>query len=116
VEAAAVPQPAPALRLGELLVRAGAATQEHVDQALELQPVLRKKIGELRLALGLGCTLAVAAADALEATIRRTYRLTIAVTDRAPDVEEIDAESMADGALDLVNELIGRAVNAGAAS
>jgi type II secretory ATPase GspE/PulE/Tfp pilus assembly ATPase PilB-like protein len=191
VEAASVPQSTPALRLGELLVRAGHATQEQVDQALELQPVLRKRLGEilvakgwatpraiaealaeqygldfvdltqvavepratrllqegfaighqvvpvrylgdnhvqvavadptnlqttdeLRLALGLGCTLAVAAADALASTIQRTYRLTIAVTDRAPDIEVVDDESMADGALDLVNELIGRAVNSGA--
>src|SRR5256885_11575792 len=41
--------------------------------------------------------------------------MTIVVTDRAPDVEEVDDdESMEEGALDLVNELIGRAVNAGA--
>src|SRR5437016_46987 len=180
VEAVAVPQPTPALRLGELLVRAGLATQEHVDQALELQPVLRKRLGEilvekrwttpraiaealaeqyglefvdlshvavdtraagllqegfaighqavpvrylddnhvqvavadptnlhttdeLRLALGLGCTLAVAAADALAATIQRSYRLTIAVTDRAPEIAQVDDENLADGALDLVN-------------
>src|SRR2546421_10710984 len=191
VEAASVPQTTPALRLGELLVRDGHATQEHVDQALELQPVLRKRLGEilvekrwatpraiaealaeqyglefvdltqvavdpraarllqegfaighqvvpvrylddnhvqvavadptnlhttdeLRLALGLGCTLAVAAADALAATIQRTYRLTITVTDRAPDVEEVDDESMAGGALDLVNGLIRRALNGSA--
>jgi type II secretory ATPase GspE/PulE/Tfp pilus assembly ATPase PilB-like protein len=69
---------------------------------------------ELRLALGVNCTLAVAAADALASTIQRTYRLTIAVTDRAPELDEVDDESMADGALDLVNDLIGRAVNAGA--
>src|SRR4051794_26490520 len=47
VEAAAIPNQAPALRLGELLVRDGAATQEHVDQALELQPLLRKRLGEI---------------------------------------------------------------------
>jgi hypothetical protein len=40
VEAAAVPQASPAMRLGELLVRAGHATQEQVNQALELQPLL----------------------------------------------------------------------------
>jgi type IV pilus assembly protein PilB len=191
VEAASVPQAAPALRLGELLVRAGAATQEHVDQALELQPVLRKRLGEilvekrwatpkaiaeavadqygldfvdlsqvaideraagllkegfaiahqalpvryldgqtvqvvvadptnlqttdeLRMALGLGCRLAVASADALAATIKRTYHLTIAVSDQAPDTEELDDEALAEGALDLVNGLIGRAVNSGA--
>jgi type II secretory ATPase GspE/PulE/Tfp pilus assembly ATPase PilB-like protein len=191
VEAAAVPQSSPAMRLGELLVRAGHATQEQVNQALELQPLLHKRLGEilvekrwstpraiaealaeqcglefvdltqvavdpratgllqegfaighqavpvrflddnnvqvavadptnlnttdeLRLALGVNCTLAVAAADALASTIQRTYRLTIAVTDRAPELDEVDDESMADGALDLVNDLIGRAVNAGA--
>jgi type IV pilus assembly protein PilB len=189
VEAASVPNAAPALRLGELLVRAGHATQEHVDQALELQPVLRKRLGEvlvekrwttpravaealamqhglefvdltqiavdqraaelvqegfahrhqalpvrfldgdnvqvavadpgnlqttdeLRLALGRNCTFAVADAAALEATIARTYRLTIAVTDVAPDAAQLNDESLTEGTLDLVNALIGRAVNA----
>ena len=179
------------MRLGELLVRAGHATQEQINQALELQPLLHKRLGEvlvekkwakprdiaealaeqyglefvdlsqvavdpeatgllqegfaighqvvpvrflddnhvqvavadptnlnttdeLRLALGVNCTLAVAASDALASTIQRNYRLTIAVTDKAPEIEVADDESMADGALDLVNDLIGRAVNAGA--
>jgi type IV pilus assembly protein PilB len=180
------------MRLGELLVRAGHTTQEHVNQALELQPLLHKRLGEilvakrwatprdvaealaaqfglefvdltqvavdpkatgllqegfaighqvvpvqfladnsvqvvvadptnlnttdeLRLALGVSCTLAVAAADALASTIQRTYRLTIAVTDRAPEEDyAVEDESAADGALDLVNDLIGRGVNAGA--
>ena len=161
VEAASMPNQAPALRLGELLVGDGAATQEHVDQALELQPLLRKRLGEilvdkrwatqravavalatqyalefvdltqvavdtqtasllkenfahqhqalpvrrlsdnlvqvavsdptnlqtldeLRLALGVNCSLAVADADALASTINRTYRMTIAVTDAPP--------------------------------
>ncbi len=69
---------------------------------------------ELRLALGVGCTLAVAAADALASTIQRNYRLTVAVSDRGPEIEEVDDETMADGALDLVNDLIGRGVNSGA--
>jgi type IV pilus assembly protein PilB len=189
MEAASAPNPAPALRLGELLVRAGHATQEHVDQALELQPVLRKRLGEvlvekhwttpravaealaaqygldfvdltqiavdqraaglvqegfahrhqampvrflagdivqvavadpgnlqttdeLRLALGVKCTFAVADAAALESTIARTYRLTIAVTDVAPDGMQLDDEAATEGTLDLVNGLIGRAVNA----
>src|SRR3954470_15286148 len=47
MEATSTPSQAPALRLGELLVRDGAATQEHVDQALELQPLLRKRLGEI---------------------------------------------------------------------
>jgi len=188
VEAASVPQPTPALRLGELLVRAGKATQEHVNQALELQPVLRKRLGEilvekhwttsravaeaiaeqfglefldltqvavdpraaalvqegfahdhqvmpvrflddnlvqvaiadpanlhttdeLRLALGVNSSLAVADPAALATTIARTYRLTIAVTDAPPDDLPMDDESIADGALDLVNALIGKAVN-----
>ncbi|MFL5961591.1 MAG: GspE/PulE family protein [Gaiellaceae bacterium] len=191
MEAASVPQASSAMRLGELLVRAGNATQEQIDQALELQPVLRKRLGEilvekrwstpravaeavaeqhglefvdltqiavdprassllqegfaighqvvpvrfldddnvqvaladpsdlhttdeLRLALGLNCTVAVAAADALASTIRRTYRLTVAVSDVSPDFPEEDDDSMADGALELVNDLIGRAVNRGA--
>jgi type II secretory ATPase GspE/PulE/Tfp pilus assembly ATPase PilB-like protein len=177
------------MRLGELLVRAGDATQEQIDQALELQPLLKKRLGEilvekrwstpraiaealaaqyglefvdltqvavdpkaagllqegfaighqavpirflddnnvqvavadptnlnttdeLRLALGVNCTLAVAAADALASTVQRNYRLTVAVSDKAPEFEEVDDASMADGALDLVNDLIGRAVNA----
>jgi type II secretory ATPase GspE/PulE/Tfp pilus assembly ATPase PilB-like protein len=177
------------MRLGELLVRAGHATQEQIDQALELQPLLKKRLGEilvekrwstsraiaealaaqyglefvdltqvavdpkaagllqegfaighqavpirflddnnvqvavadptnlnttdeLRLALGVNCTLAVAAADALASTVQRNYRLTVAVSDKAPEFEEVDDPSMADGALDLVNDLIGRAVNA----
>jgi type IV pilus assembly protein PilB len=188
VEAASVPQATPALRLGELLVRAGKATQEHVNQALELQPVLRKRLGEilvekhwttsravaeaiaeqfglefldltqvavdpraaalvqegfahdhqvmpvrflddnlvqvaiadpanlnttdeLRLALGVNSSLAVADPAALATTIARTYRLTIAVTDAPPDDLAVDDESIADGALDLVNALIGKAVN-----
>ena len=188
MEAASVPQATPALRLGELLVRAGKATQEHVNQALELQPVLRKRLGEilvekhwttsravaeaiaeqfglefldltqvavdpraaalvqegfahdhqvmpvrflddnlvqvaiadpanlhttdeLRLALGVNSSLAVADPAALATTIARTYRLTIAVTDAPPDDLPMDDESIADGALDLVNALIGKAVN-----
>jgi type II secretory ATPase GspE/PulE/Tfp pilus assembly ATPase PilB-like protein len=189
VEAAAVPQTSTAMRLGELLVRAGHATQEQINQALELQPLLHKRLGEilvekrwatpraiaealaeqyalefvdlsqvavdpnatgllqegfaighqvvpvryldannvqvavadptnlnttdeLRLALGVNCTLAVASADALASVIQRTYRLTVAVTDKAPEFEQLDDASIADGALDLVNDLIGRAVNA----
>jgi type II secretory ATPase GspE/PulE/Tfp pilus assembly ATPase PilB-like protein len=177
--------------IGELLVRAGHATQEHINQALELQPLLHKRLGEilvekrwatpravaealaeqfglefvdltqvavdpkatgllqegfaighqvvpvrfldennlqvavadptnlnttdeLRLALGVNCTLAVAAADALASTISRNYRLSVAVSDKAPEFDQVDDETMADGALDLVNDLIGRAVNAGA--
>ncbi|MFL5955425.1 MAG: GspE/PulE family protein [Gaiellaceae bacterium] len=191
MEAAAIPEQSAGLRLGELLVRAAQATQEHVDQALELQPILRKRLGEilvekrwttaravaealaaqyglefldlsqvavdqraaglvqegfahghqalpvrflddqlvqvavadptniqtqdeLRLALGVNCSLAVAAADALESTIHRTYRLTVAVSDTAPDELADDDESVLEGALDLVNSLIGKAVNAGA--
>jgi type IV pilus assembly protein PilB len=188
VEAAAILQPAIALRLGELLVRDGHATQEHVNQALELQPVLRKRLGEilvekqwtssravaeaiaeqfglefldlsqvgvdpraaalvqegfahehqvvpvrflgddlvqvaiadpanlnttdeLRLALGVNCSLAVADSAALSMTIARAYRVTIAVSDAPPDQFARDDDSIGEGALDLVNTLIGRAVN-----
>jgi type IV pilus assembly protein PilB len=191
VEAASLPQATPALRLGELLVRNAQATQEHVDQALELQPVLRKRLGEilvekrwttsravaealaaqyglefvdltqvavdaraaglvqegfahthqalpvrmlgdnlvqvviadpsnlqttdeLRLALGVNCSLAVADAHAIEATIARTYRLSVAVTDAPPEQELFDDAAAAESALDLVNALIGRAINVGA--
>ena len=189
MEAASIPQASAAMRLGELLVRDGHATQEHVDQALELQPVLRKRLGEilvekrwttsravaealaaqsglefvdltqvavdqraaqllqegfahqhqavpvrylgesvvqvavadpsnlntideLRLALGLNCTIAVADAAALASTIARTYRLSVAVTDRVEEQFPEDDEAIAEGALDLVNGLIGRAINA----
>jgi len=189
VEAAAIPQASAGLRLGELLVRDGHATEEQVNQALELQPILRKRLGEvlvekkwttaravaealaeqfgldfidltqvavdqraaglvqegfahghqalpvrylddqrvqvavadptniqtqdeLRLALGMNCVLAVASPDALEMTIQRTYRLTVAVSDQAPDEPELDEESALEGATDLVNGLIGKAVNA----
>jgi type IV pilus assembly protein PilB len=188
MEAASVPQQAPALRLGELLVRDGNATQEHVNQALELQPLLHKRLGEilvdkgwttsravaeaiavqfglefidlsqvgvdpraaalvqegfayehqampirflgddlvqvaisdpanlnttdeLRLALGVNCSLAVADPMALATTISRNYRMNISVSDAPPDDAGEDDESMAEGALDLVNSLIGRAVN-----
>jgi hypothetical protein len=53
VEAASVPQSTPALRLGELLVQRGYATEEHVNQALELQPLLRKRLGEILVEKGL---------------------------------------------------------------
>jgi type IV pilus assembly protein PilB len=189
VEAASIPQSTPALRLGELLVRDGHATQEHVNQALELQPVLRKRIGEvlvdkhwttpravaeaiaeqfglefldlsqvavdsraaalvqegfaqdhqampvrflsddlvqvaiadpanlrttdeLRLALGVNCVLAVADPTALAATISRNYRMNVTVSDAPPpEWAAGDDNSMADGALDLVNALIARAVS-----
>jgi type II secretory ATPase GspE/PulE/Tfp pilus assembly ATPase PilB-like protein len=189
VEAASLPNAAPALKLGELLVAMGGATEEHVNQALELQPILRRRVGEIlvekgwataravaealarqaalefvdlstvavdhkassllqerfahdhqalpvrflegglvqvavadptnlhtldevRLAVGPNCRLAVADAHALAATISRTYRLTVAVTDVAPDDvdDDVDADA-SEGVIDLVNALIGRAVN-----
>jgi type IV pilus assembly protein PilB len=188
VEAAAIPQPTPALRLGEILVGKGVTTQEQVNDALELQPLLKKRLGEilvdkrwatsraiaealaeqsglefvdltavavdhraaellkegfahehqalpvcfvdeqtvqvavadphnlqtideLRLALGRTCVLAVADPAALETTIARTYRLSITVTDVGPEDENVDDAAVAEGATDLVNALIGRAVN-----
>jgi type II secretory ATPase GspE/PulE/Tfp pilus assembly ATPase PilB-like protein len=58
--------------------------------------------------------LAVADPEALANTIGRTYRLQVAVTGEAPDEPEVDDATAAEGALDLVNALIGRAVIAGA--
>jgi type IV pilus assembly protein PilB len=189
------PEPAPAppsvgvaLRIGELLVRDGQTTSEHVTQALEEQQQTGKRLGEilvehrwaspraiavalaeqyalefvdlaqvaidpnaasllqegfahqhqavpvrflsedhvqvaiadptnlrttdeLRLALGVGCSVAVADAAALASTINRTYRLNITVSSDAPiDEAEPDEREMA-GALDLVNALIARAIN-----
>ena len=69
---------------------------------------------ELRLALGLNCRLAVADSDALASTINRTYRMTVSVTDAPPEDLFIDDAAAAESALDLVNALIGRAVNEGA--
>jgi type II secretory ATPase GspE/PulE/Tfp pilus assembly ATPase PilB-like protein len=188
VEAASVPQNTPALRLGELLVQRGLATEEHVNQALELQPILRKRLGEilvekgwttpravaetlaaqlglefvdlmqvaidpnaaqllqegfahsqqavpvrylspdvvqvamadptnlntidqLKIALGVNCAPAVADPVVLETVIARTYRLSLAVSDVAPDEGDIDEAAAAEGALDLMNNLIGRAIN-----
>ncbi len=191
MEAASVQQPATAQRLGELLVARDLATQEHVDQALELQPILRKRLGEimvdkgwtttrgiadalaqqygleyvdlsqvavdqsaallvqegfarghqalplryltpnmlqvavadptnlqttdeLRIALGVNFQLVVADAAVLDKAIARSYRLSVAVSDVAPDGPVEDVDSDGEGALELVNTLIGRAVNAGA--
>ena len=68
---------------------------------------------ELRLALGMNCRLAVADADALASTIDRTYRLTLSVTDAPPEELFLDDAAAAESALDMVNTLIGRAVNQG---
>ncbi len=46
------PEPAGALRIGELLVRAGAVVQERVDEALAAQPGSGKRLGELLVARG----------------------------------------------------------------
>jgi type IV pilus assembly protein PilB len=86
---------------------------QHVQVAVA-DPTNIQTQDELRLAIGVNLVLAVAAADALESTIQRTYRLTVAVSDTAPDEPELDDETVLEGALDLVNSLIGRAVNAGA--
>src|SRR5436305_10411564 len=87
---------------------------EDVVQVAVADPTNLHTTDELRLALGLNCVLAVADPLALAATIGRTYRLTVAVSDRAPDEPEDDDASVAEGALDLVNALIGRALNEGA--
>ena len=68
-------------------------------------------LDEVRLAVGPNCRLAVADAQARAATISRTYRLSVAVTDSAPaDDEDLDPNA-SEGVIDLVNALIGRAVN-----
>jgi type IV pilus assembly protein PilB len=72
---------------------------------------------EVRLALGVGCRLAVADAAALDATINRTYRLDLSVTEeRDAEEPDVDLASAAAGAatIDLVNALLARAVNDGA--
>jgi type II secretory ATPase GspE/PulE/Tfp pilus assembly ATPase PilB-like protein len=83
-------------------------------QVVVADPTNLQTTDELRLALGINSVLAVADATALEATIQRTYRLSVAVTDVAPDEDFVDSDEVAEGALDLVNSLIGRALNAGA--
>jgi type IV pilus assembly protein PilB len=72
---------------------------------------------EVRLAIGVGCRLAVADATAVVQTINRTYRQTISITDEdEPEERDLDLASAAEGAatIDLVNGLLGRAVNDGA--
>ena len=72
---------------------------------------------EVRLALGVGCRLAVADAAALDATINRTYRLDLSVTEERDAAEpDLDLASAAAGAatIDLVNALLASAVNDGA--
>jgi type IV pilus assembly protein PilB len=85
---------------------------DHVQVAIA-DPTDLRTIDELRLALGVGCSLAVADASALAATINRTYRLNLTVTEVPPQADELDDMAM-EGALDLVNARIGRAINEGA--
>ncbi len=191
--AAASSEPAGALRIGELLVRAGAVTQERVDEAVAAQQASGRRLGELlvergwtssravaealaqqygiefvdlarvevdpgaarlvqdsfarthevlpvrfldpgtvqvaiadptnlrtadelRLAIGVGVSLAVADAAAIRNTIGRTYRLSIEVTEDRELEEEPDLVAVAEGSatVDLVNALLGRAINDGA--
>ena len=193
VPASPAPEPAGALRIGELLVRAGATTPERVEEALARQQASGKRLGELlverghassravaealaqqygldfvdlarvavepaaaallqdsfarahgvlpvrfldsgtlqvavadptnlrtadelRLALGVGVSLAVADAAALANTIGRTYRLSMQVTKEPEADEDVDLVGAAEGAatVDLVNQLLGRALNDGA--
>jgi type IV pilus assembly protein PilB len=86
--------------------------ENHVQVAVA-DPTNLRTTDELRLALGVGCSLAVADATALAATINRTYRLAMTVSEEPPDEPEPDEATM-EGALDLVNALIARAVNEGA--
>src|SRR5436305_3841567 len=83
MEAAAIPQSGAAMRLGELLVRNGAATQEHVDQALELQPVLRKRLGEIMVEKRWASSRAVAEALAAQLSLEFVDLTQVAVDQRA---------------------------------
>jgi type IV pilus assembly protein PilB len=72
---------------------------------------------EVRLAIGVGCRLAVADAAAIEQTIARTYRQTLSISDERDAVDEdLDLASAAEGTptIDMVNALLGRAVGNGA--
>jgi type IV pilus assembly protein PilB len=72
---------------------------------------------ELRLAIGVGCRLAVADAAAVVQTINRTYRQTLSVTDeRESEEQPFDLATAAEGTatIDMVNALLGRAVADGA--
>ncbi len=85
--------------------------EDNLVQVAIADPANLHTTDELRLALGVNCNLAVADPAALALTIARIYRLTISVTDAPPAYAvELD-DSVADGALDLVNTLIGKAVN-----
>jgi type IV pilus assembly protein PilB len=71
---------------------------------------------EVRLAIGVGCRLAVADAAAVTQTINRTYRQSLSVTEEGDEEQEFDLATAAEGAqtIDMVNALLGRAVNDGA--
>jgi type IV pilus assembly protein PilB len=62
MEAARLPSPAAALRIGELLVRAGSCSAEHVERALVEQRESRLRLGEVLVAHGWTSTRAVAEA------------------------------------------------------
>ena len=193
MEAARLPAPASGLKIGELLVRAGICTPDHVERALaeqresglrlgevliangwvsrrdvaealadqyglqfvdlarvEIDPAAARLLQEtfaqehqalpvrflednvvqvavadptnlrtsddLRLALGMGASLAVADAGALEATLARTYRSASNVTDDVsePSAQELALEAEQAGTVDLVNAMLGRALAHGA--
>jgi len=85
--------------------------ENDVVQVAVADPTNLQTVDELRLALGVNLVLAVADATVLESAITRAYRLSVTVSDVAPDDDLFDdPDADAEGALELVNSLIGRAL------
>ncbi len=89
---------------------------EDVVQVAVADPTNLRTSDDLRLALGMGASLAVADAGALRDTINRTYRLSANVTDDVPEPgpQELALEAEQAGTIDFVNSMLGRAIAHGA--
>ncbi|HEV8460283.1 MAG TPA: hypothetical protein VGQ38_06200 [Gaiellaceae bacterium] len=81
-----------------------------VVQVAVADPTNLNTVDQLKLALGVNSQLAVADPVVLGTVIARTYRLSVAVSEVAPNEEALDDATVAEGALDLMNALIGRAI------
>jgi type IV pilus assembly protein PilB len=89
---------------------------DDVVQVAVADPTNLRTSDDLRLALGIGASLAVADATALHATLARTYRTSSNVTEDVPepDAQELALEAEQAGTIDLVNAMLGRAIAHGA--
>jgi len=89
---------------------------EDVVQVAVGDPTNLRTSDDLRLALGIGASLAVADATALHATLARTYRTSSNVTEDVPELnaQDLALEAEQAGTIDLVNAMLGRAIAHGA--